>query len=188
MMKKFILALGFVFAAAHAHAAGGPILPSSLYLGAASGNLFPFFYLANTNTNGAGYDEGIGVVGSLAADSTAILRFPMPPTIPSGTLKLRLLALANDSTHAIHLVVSDKNVAAGGDPATVTLNAETETTMTFSAADSYLESKTSLTTSPSGNDMLVVTIKFCQNSGGSCGTPGWAVTTSSVFIASIIWE
>ena len=168
---------------------GGPISPSSVYLGAASGNLSTTVYQAATNTNGAGYDEGIGVAGSLAADSTAILRFTMPQVIPGGTLKLRILALANDSSHAVHLVVSDKNVSAsGGNPATATLNAETETTMTFTAADSYLEADVPLTSTPAAGDMLVVTIKFCQNSGGSCATPGWGLTTTSVFMPTIVWK
>src|SRR5579859_1903131 len=75
--------------------AGGPIAPSSVYLGGASGNLFPNFYICATNTDGGGFDEGIGVVASLGADATAYLRFPIPPTVPTGTLKLRLLAQAN---------------------------------------------------------------------------------------------
>ena len=64
--------------------AGGPILPSSVYLGGASGNLFPNFYIPATNTNTAGALEGIGVVASLAADAPAVLQFNMPETIPQG--------------------------------------------------------------------------------------------------------
>ena len=62
--------------------AGGPILPSSVYLGGASGNLFPNFYIPATNTNTAGALEGVGVVASLAADAPAVLQFNMPETIP----------------------------------------------------------------------------------------------------------
>jgi hypothetical protein len=165
----------------------GPIFPSSFYPGA-SGNVAAGFYAASTNTNGAGYDEGIAVVGSLAADSTAVLRFPMPTSIPSGQLKLRVWGLANDGSHAVHYIVKDAYVAANGNPATATLTSESESTLTYAAADTYTEVKTNLGASVSAGGMLVVAILFCQNTGGSCGTPGWAVTTTSVYIVSVIWE
>ena len=65
---------------------GGPILPSSIYLGGASGNLFPSFYIPATNTNNAGAIEGVGVVASLGADAPAVMQFNMPEVIPAGTL------------------------------------------------------------------------------------------------------
>ncbi|HEV3262050.1 MAG TPA: hypothetical protein VG013_34685, partial [Gemmataceae bacterium] len=68
--------------------AGGPIYPSSAY--PASSNCFPNFYPGAVSPNAAPHDEGLGVAASIAADSVWELRFPMPPTLPSGTLKLRL--------------------------------------------------------------------------------------------------
>ena len=40
------------------------------------------------------HDEGLGVEASLGANATWRLRFQMPHTLPTGTGKLRLLALA----------------------------------------------------------------------------------------------
>lgn len=161
--------------------AGGPIAPSSVYLGGAAGNLFPNFY-AGAGGNAAPHDEGIGVVASLAADSTAELRFPMPPTIPTGTLKLRLLALANATSGSAKLTVSDANVAAGASPSAAALTSEAQTTVTWAAAgnDKYTEAKVTLSATPAGNDMLVVAIKF--------QTTGWTLAQVSTWLATIIWE
>ncbi|CAM6003249.1 unnamed protein product [Sphagnum balticum] len=134
--------------------AGGPITPSSIYLGAASGNLFPNFYTGG-GSNASPTEQGIGVVASLGSDAVAMLRFPMPPTIPSGTLKLRNLMLANATSGTIKYTVSDINVAATGDPSNATMNSETQSSATWSSsagstADDYIEVKTTLTSSPSG--------------------------------------
>ena len=77
--------------------AGGPILPSSIYLGGASGNLSPTFYVPATNTNTAGAIEGVAVAASLAADAVGVYQFNLPETLPTGTLKCRVLAWANAS-------------------------------------------------------------------------------------------
>jgi hypothetical protein len=154
--------------------------PSSMYLGTASGRLFPYFYFAATNTNGAGYDEGIGVAASIGTDSVAILRFAMPPTIPSGTLKLRLLALADASSGVAKVTVADGTCPAGTAPASVTLTSETQVSQTWPTPDIYVENKVVLSATPAGNDMLVVTITF--------NTSGWTLAAISVWIASIIWE
>src|SRR5689334_7033526 len=105
---------------------GGPIFPSSVYLGGASGNLFPAFYTPNTNTNSAGTIEGIGVVGSLGSDASAILQFNMPESIPSGTLKLRCLAMANASSGVAKLTVSDGATSAGSNIGATALSSETQ--------------------------------------------------------------
>lgn len=161
--------------------AGGPILPSSVYLGGASGNLFPNFYVPATNTNAAGALEGIGVVASLAADASAVLQFNMPESIPSGTLKLRILGMANEaSSHVAKITISDKNVAAANSLGTSTLNAESQTTITFATADILTEAKVTLTSSPSANDILTVLAKF--------QTTGWTVAVVSTYQFSIVWE
>jgi len=77
--------------------AGGPMFPSSIYLGGASGNLSSTIFVPSTNTNAAGAIEGIGVIGSLGSDSTAVLQFNLPETIPTGTCKLRTLMWAPDA-------------------------------------------------------------------------------------------
>ena len=159
--------------------AGGPIAPSSVYLGGAAGNLFPNFYTCATNTNGAGVDEGIGVVASLGADATAILRYPMPESIPTGTLKLRLLAQANATSGVAKVTVKDINTAAGASPAAGTLNSETQVSQTWATADIYVENLVTLTSTPSANDILVVTITF--------NTSGWTLAAVSTWQAYIVW-
>ena len=57
-------------------------------------NCFPNFY-SGAGGNAAPVEEGLGVAASLAGDSTWQLRFQLPESIPSGTAKLRLRALAN---------------------------------------------------------------------------------------------
>lgn len=157
--------------------AGGPITPSSTYLGGASGNLFPNFY-SGGGGNASPVEEGIGVVASLGSNATAQLRFPMPPTIPSGTLKLRNLMLANATTGTVKYTVQDINVAA--DPSSAALNSETQSSATISAADTYTEVKTPLTSIPSGNDMLVVAVTF--------DATGWTLAQVLTCIFTIIWE
>src|SRR5512143_2539088 len=102
--------------------ASGPIMPSSVYLGGASGNLYPSFYIPATNTNSAGAIEGIGVVASLAADAAAILQFNLPESIPTGTCKLRCLAMANATSGVAKLTISDGQTAAASNIGATTLS------------------------------------------------------------------
>jgi hypothetical protein len=159
---------------------GGPILPSSVYLGAASGNLYPAFYIPATNTNAAGALEGVGVIASLGSDATATLQFNMPESIPSGTLKLRCLAMANATSGVAKLTVSDKNVAAGASLGTSTLNAETQLSQTWATADILVENKITLTSTPSANDILTIKAVFNSTS--------WTLAAASVWQFSIVWE
>ena len=159
---------------------GGPILPSSVYLGGASGNLFPNFYVPATNTNAAGAIEGIGVIASLGADAPAVLQFNMPETIPTGTLKLRLLAMANATSGIAKVTVKDKNVAAGASLGTSTLNSETQVSQTWATADILVENKVTLTSTPAANDILTVLVTF--------NTTGWTLAAASTWQASIVWE
>lgn len=163
--------------------AGGPILPSSLFPGDTSGRLFPSFY-GGAGGNAAARDEGMGVMASLSANATWELRFLMPPAaaIPSGTMKLRLLALANASSGDAKVTVSDAVVAAGASPSAATLTAETQATLTWGASDNdkYKEAKITLSATPAGNDVLVVALTF--------NNTGWTLAQVSTWIASIIWE
>jgi hypothetical protein len=160
--------------------AGGPILPSSIYLGGASGNLFPNFYIPATNTNAAGALEGIGVVASLGSDAAAVLQFNMPESIPTGTLKLRCLAMANATSGVAKLTVKDKNVAAGASLGTSTLNSETQLSQTWATADILVENKITLTTSPAANDIVTVVPTFNSTS--------WTLTAVSTWQFSLVWE
>src|SRR5690242_5599855 len=125
--------------------AGGPICPSSAYPADSAGRLFPNFY-NGAGGNAAPHDEGLGVKASLDADATWELRFPMPPQIPTGTLKLRLLALANATSGNAKVTVQDGRCPAGSTPSAVTLTSETQVTITWAAGnnDDYLEAKVTL--------------------------------------------
>lgn len=160
--------------------AGGALLPSSIYLGGASGNLSATFYIPATNTNGAGAIEGVGVIASLAADAPAVIQFNMPESIPTGTLKLRCLAMANATSGVAKLTVSDKNVAAGNSLGTSTLNTETQLSQTWATADILVENKITLTSTPAANDILTVLATF--------NTTGWTLAALSVWQFSIVWE
>lgn len=160
--------------------AGGPLFPSSVYLGGASGNLSPTFYVPATNTNAAGAIEGIGVIASLAADAPAVMQFNMPESIPTGTLKLRCLAMANATSGVAKLTIKDKNVAAGASLGTSTLNTETQVSQTWATADILVENKVTLTTTPSANDILTVLATF--------NTASWTLAAASVWQFSCVWE
>src|SRR3990167_4602797 len=117
--------------------AGGPIFPRSVYLGGAAGRLFPNFHVgAGANSK---YDEGIGVGASLASDSVAELRFQMPPTLPTGTCKLKLRALANATSGAAKVNPSWASVAVEEDPSGATLTAEGTGTITWAAGRQQLQ-------------------------------------------------
>src|SRR5690348_16781568 len=118
--------------------AGGPIYPSSAYPADTAGRLFPNFYQGG-GANAAPHDEGLGVMASLSADATWELRFPMPPTLPSGTAKLRVLSLANATSGVLKFTVADGRCPAGSSPSAATLTGETQSSLTWAAgnADEY---------------------------------------------------
>lgn len=159
---------------------GGPLLPTSVYLGGASGNLSPNFYVPATNTNNAGAIEGVAVAGSLGSDAPCVLQFNIPESIPTGTLKLRCLAMANATSGVAKLTVKDKNVAAGNSLGTSSLNTETQISQTWATADVLVENKVTLASSPSANDILTVLVTF--------NTSGWTLSAVSTWQFTIVWE
>ncbi len=168
--------------------AGGPIAPRSVYLGGQNGKLFQYFY-AGAGGNAAPNEEGdVSVMASLNADAVLQLRYHMPPQIPTGTLKLRVIALANATSGAAKLTVSDgiatpaTSPSSSGNPSTITLTSETQTTVTWAASenDRYKEAKVTLTSTPAANDVLVVAITF--------QTSGWTLAQISTWKFDLIWE
>ncbi len=161
--------------------AGGPILPSSIYLGGATGNLSATVYVPNTNTNTAGAIEGIGVVASLGADAPAVLQFNMPEVIPSGTIKLRCLAMANATSGVAKLTIKDASTSAASNIGATTLTSETQVSQTWATADILVENKVTLTaTAPTANQILTVLATF--------NTASWTLAATSVWQFSIVWE
>jgi len=166
--------------------AGGPIFPFSVYLGSAAGNLFPNFY-AGSGGNLSPHDEGIGVVASFAAafgSGTAELRYAIPPSVPTGTMKLRDLVLVNATTGAAVWTVLCATVSGGGSPSATTLTSQAQVTVSANAGtpDKYQEFKTTLTppNTPAGNDVVV--IAMAMNSGG------YTMAQVVTHIPSLIWE
>ena len=108
----------------------------------------------------------------------------MPPVIPGGTCKLRLLALANAASGSAKVTVNDGRCAAGSSPSAVTLTSETQTTLTWAAgaADKYQEAKVTLTglSGLTPNDVVVVALVF--------NTSGFTLAQASTWIPSLIWE
>ena len=166
--------------------AGGPLLPSSIYLGGASGNLSSTFYSpggAATTVTNQGVFEGIGVVGSLASVSNAILQFNMPEVIPTGMLKLRLLAMTNSTTGTAFWTTYDGATSVGSSVQATTLNTEVAQSINFATLgvqDLLNENKQNLTTLPTANQILTVVVSFA--------TTTFTVTGTTVWQASIVWE
>ena len=163
--------------------AGGPIYPTSTYPADTSGRLFPNFY-AGAGANAAPHDEGLGVKASLDADATWELRFPMPPSLPTGTAKLRVLSLANATSGTLKFTVQDGRCPAGSSPSAATLTSETQSSVTWSTGnnDQYLETKVTLTglSSLAANDMVIVALTF--------NTTGTTLAAVSTHLVSFIWE
>lgn len=163
--------------------AGGPIFPhSGPYTGGAGGNLFPFFY-AGSGGNAAPHDEGLGVAAApLSADATAELRFMIPPTVPTGTMKLRMLALANATSGVAKVTVSDAIISAGNSPSAAVLTSEAQQTVTWGTGDNdkYKEVKLALTPTAVANGVLVMAITF--------NATGWTLAQVSAWQFSILWE
>lgn len=159
---------------------GGPILPSSIYLGAGAGNVYPNFYIPATNTNTAGALEGVGVIASLAADAIAVLQFNLPESIPTGTLKCRCLAMANATAGVAKLTLSDGQTAVASSIGATTLTGDTQVSQTWAAADILYENKVTLATAPTANYILTVLATFNHTS--------WTLAAASTWQFSIVWE
>ena len=163
---------------------GGPILPSSIYVGGASGNLSLTNYTSGAGTTTANSTiEGIGVVASLGADASAVMQFNMPETIPAGSLKCRVLAWANATTGNAKLDIIDGRTPAGSNIANATFTTEAGSptiSQTWATADIIVENKVTLTQAPTANDIYTVVATF--------RTASWSLAVTSVWQFSLVWE
>ncbi len=129
------------------------------------------------------HEEGLGVMATVDANSTWRLRFQMPPTLPSGTCKLRLLALADAITGVAKVNPKWASVAVEEDASSATLNEETTQTVTWSTDDDdvYKELKVDLDADTVvASEIIVMDLVF--------ETSSWTLAQVSTWIASIIWE
>ncbi len=173
--------------------AGGWIPPISAFP-VTAGNLFAGFHVgAGANSK---HDEGLQVVASLPADSIWRLRFDMPPVLPSGTPKLRLVALSNATSGTARVNPKWVSVAMGVSPSGATLVAEGVTpdstagqagsgdTITWGAGDNdqYVEAKWILNaaTAPAANETIVMDLTF--------ETASWTLAQVSTWKPMVGWE
>ncbi len=166
--------------------AGGPIFPHSAFP-VDAGNVFGNFHVgAGSNSK---HDEGLGVAASLTTDGTWRLRFQMPPTtLPTGTGKLLLRALANAVVGSALVNPQWASVAGGQDPSQTSLFAEGVSTISFVTTgdvDRYVDTKITLDadTLVAGEEIVMDLLFDAQS-----GTVTWSLAAVSTWTASIIWE
>jgi hypothetical protein len=160
--------------------AGGPLFPYSIYPDT-NGRIYPGPHIGGTNSR---VDFGMKVEASLGADSKLHLRFQMPPSIPSGTLKLDVVTLANATSGNAVLNPAWAVVAGGANPDTATLTGEGNTTLTWASGDNddYKRTKIILdaSTAPAAGEVVVMEITFVSAS--------WTLAQVSTWNFSLIWE
>lgn len=160
--------------------AGGPIFPHSAYP-VTAGRVWPGFHIGGGANSK--HDEGLQVEATVGADATWRLRFQIPPVLPEGTCKLRLLALANAAAGDAKINPKWASVAAGESPSGATLQAEGTQTLTWAAgdADKYKELKVTLDAdTPVAGEEIVMDLVF--------ETTSWTLAQISTWIPAIIWE
>lgn len=132
---------------------------------------------------GSKHEIGFGVMASLDADATWRLRFHMPPTLPSGTGKLLLRALAAATSGAAKVNPKWASVAAEEDASSATLNAEGTSTVTWAAGDSdvYKEVKITLDADTLvAGETVVLDLVF--------ETASWTLAVASTWAMFVVWE
>jgi hypothetical protein len=161
--------------------AGGPIFPHSAY--PVTKDVFENVHVGDGAYSPHEVGLGLAAAADLSADATWRLRFQMPPSLPTGTCKLRVLSLADAITGAIAWDVQWRSVAVEEDPTDTALNAEGPANMTWSTGDDdqYKESKVTLDADTVvASEEIVMDLIFEDT-----GTTLAVVSTHHV---SIIWE
>ena len=159
--------------------AGGPVAPISAFP-ATTGRVFE-----SVHTGGGGNSPneiGMGVEASVGADSTWQLRFKMPESLPSGTAKLQLWALANATTGSAKVNPKWRSVAVEEDPTDTSLNAEGTSTLTWSTGDDDQYKELLITLDADtvvAGEMIVMDLVF--------ETTSWTLAAISTWHAFIIW-
>lgn len=159
--------------------AGGPLFPFSAIPVTAT-RVFPNVHQGGTNSR---REEGMGVQASVGANATWALRFEMPQELPTGTAKLRLLALAAATSGAAKVNPTWASVAVEESPDTVTLNAEGTQTVTWGTGDTdqYKELLVTLDADTVVADEIIAMNLVFE-------TSSWTLAVVSTWQASIIWE
>lgn len=127
--------------------------------------------------------EGLGVQASVGADATWRIVFQVPQTLPTGTCKLRLLALANATSGNAKVNPKWASCAVEEDPSSLTLQAETVQTVSWSTGDNdqFKELKVTLDADTVvAGEIIVMDLVF--------ETSSWTLAQISTWLASVIWE
>lgn len=153
----------------------GCFTPNATLLGLVTtetgGNLFPYTYFGSSTTGAAANGTpSWGVVASLGADTVLRFRFKMPPTLPgTGTLNLCSLCQSSATSGVVKYTISDSMIPVNNtaSPSGTAQTAETQNSITWSAADNYVETCTPLTPTPVANQVSAGGITF--------NTSGWTL-------------
>jgi hypothetical protein len=171
--------------------AGGPLLPSSIYVGGASGSLSPQFYISGAASGGGAIVnspiEGIAVIANLnaaAADAQAAYQFNLPEVLPTGTLKCRILAWANATAGNAIYTLADAGTAPGSNIAGTTLATDASAvTLGWAAAQNDIIREVKVTLTGAGavaNNIFTVSMTWNKTS--------WTLAVQSVWQLSLVWE
>ena len=112
--------------------AGGPVWPYSKFP-ATDELTYPLVYVGDGGVSAQ--EEGMGLAASHSSDASWQLRFAMPPSLPTGTAKLRVWAMADAVAGDEDIDPQWKSVAMGEDPSTGALNAEGNTNFLWTTAE-----------------------------------------------------
>lgn len=159
--------------------AGGPIHPFSM-LPITSPRVFANVHVGGTNGRRV---EGMGVEASVGANATWQLLFEMPQVLPTGTAKLRLLAVAASTANAAKVNPTWGMCAVEESYDTITLTAEGTQTITWSTGDTDQFKELIVTLDADtvvADEILVMGLVF--------ETTSWTLAVVSTWLASIIFE
>ena len=112
--------------------AGGPLLPFSVVPVHVTQSYPAIFEGTGGNSE---FDYGLGVLASIASNTVWDLRFWLPPALPTGTMKLILLAMADATSGAAKVNPKWASVARTEKPSSATMNAEGTSTLTWSGGN-----------------------------------------------------
>lgn len=117
----------------------------------------------------------VAAAATLSADRIWYLQFQMPATIPSGTLKLLLHGVGNLSSGNAVWNPSWAAMAQTANFNTLSLSAEGNTTVTFTAVDTYHQAKITLdaATAPTANQIIVMNLTAVDASWTAAAVTTW---------------
>lgn len=157
--------------------AGGPLLPFSRY--PATDAAYPTLF----STGSGLVAMGVANATTVVADVVWRLQFALPPSMPTGTLKLRLLSSATATTGDLRVNPKWASVAMTEPVAPAALNAEGATTVTWGASDSddWKETKFTLDADTAvAGEVLFMDLTFEDTS--------MTLAVESYHVAMLIWE